>query len=132
VVELIEKYLAMTISVIVLVSLATPILGDGGRVVADCHRMLLVRILLDKIDFGVSETLRTGQPYRSMVMVPPRLSIREQGSRLILSFQVFSKTILVSREYPKSIELQAPYTEGEHLLHISNRSDSLIVSFWLI
>jgi len=128
-VELLEKYLAMTLSVILLVSFAAPILGDGGRLVCDCCRAVLVKVLLDEIDFGISESLRRNRPYESVVRVPSDLSVRGEGCQLIVSFSAFKREFILLRSYPKRIQLHPPTTDGNHLLFITCTGEVILVFF---
>ncbi|MBL7118476.1 hypothetical protein ISS96_00490 [Candidatus Bathyarchaeota archaeon] len=128
-VELLEKYLAMTLSMIILVSFAGPILGAGGGLVYDCCRAVLVKVLLDEIDFGISESLRRNQSYESIVRVPSDLSLRGEGCRLIISFSAFKRGFVLFRSYPKRIQLHPPATDGSHLLFIACTDEVILVSF---
>jgi len=130
--ELLEKYLAMTVSLIILASLANPILRDGESLIDDCYRTVLVKILLDEIDFGISESLRTGRPYENTVLVPSNLSLRSNGCQLIISFSAFERNFIFSRYYSKPIHLRPPITDGNHLLHIASTDKVIQVSFRLM
>lgn len=130
--ELLEKCLAMTVSMIVLVSLASPILKDGGALMADYFRLVLVRVLLDEIDFGIAESLRSSRSYENVILFPSKINLRSEGSRLIVSFSVLERGIVLSRSYPKPISLRQPITEGSYLLRITSTNDTIIISFRLI
>ena len=99
-VELLEKYLAMAVSMVILASLASPILKDGGVLITDCYRTVLVKVLFEEVDFGISETIRTGKPYEGIVLVPPGLRIRGEDSRFDLSFSAFKRRAYRRRGRP--------------------------------
>ena len=128
-VELLEKYLAMAVSMIILVSFVGPILGEGGLLVADCCNTVLVKLLIDEIDFGVSEAFRTGRSYESVVRVPSELVIKADGCQLVISFSVFNRRFVVFRNYHKPIQLHSPTTAGNHLLSITNTGESILIIF---
>jgi len=130
--ELLEKYLAMTVSMMILVSLASPLLNDGGALMADCCRLVLAKIILDEIDFGIAKSLRTGRSYENVVLVPSKLSLGGEGSQLTVSFLAFEREIVLSRSYPKPISLRPPITEGSYLLRITSTDEIIMVSFRLI
>jgi hypothetical protein len=130
--ELLEKYLAMTVSVIILFSLAGPILKDGGTLVSDCHRLILVKVLLDEVDFGVAESIRRNGSYEKVVLVPSKLRFGAERTRLIISFPGFGREIVLSHEYIKPISLRPPITEGSYLLHITCTCEVIAISFrWI-
>ena len=130
--ELLEKCLAMTVSMIILVSLSSPILKDGGSLMADCCRLVLVKVLLDEIDFGVADSLRASRSYENVVLIPSKLSLRVEGSRLIASFLALERGIVLCRSYSKPISLRPPITEGNYLLRIASTSEIIMISFRLI
>lgn len=131
-VELLEKYLAMTVSMVILVSLASPILKDGGVLINDCCRTVLVKVLLEEVDFGISETIRTGRPFEGMVLVPSNLRVRGEDTRLILSFSAFKRRITLSRHYSRPLYVEPPITDGRHLLHIASVNETTLITFRLI
>ncbi len=131
-VELLEKYLAMTVSMVILVSLASPILKDGGVLINDCCRTVLVEVLLEEVDFGISETIRTGRPFEGIVLVPSNLRIRGEDTRLILSFSAFKRRITLSRHYSRPLCVEPPITDGRHLLHIAGVNETTLIAFRLI
>ncbi len=130
--ELLEKYTAMVLSVIILVSFANPILEDGGVLVVDCSRAVLVKVLLDEIDFGVSESLRTSRPYESVVRIPSDIRVKCEGCQLVISFSAFKRKVVLFRNYPKRIQLLPPTANGNHLLRITSVDDVILVSFRVV
>ena len=131
-VELLEKYLAMTVSMIILVSLASPMLKDGGVLINDCYRTVLVKVLLEEVDFGISETIRTSRPFEGIVLVPSNLSISGEDTRFILSFFAFRRRVTLSRYYSKPLCVKPPITDGRHLLYIASVDDTTLITFRLI
>lgn len=131
-VELLEKYLAMAVSMIILVSFASPILMNGGVLITDCYRAVLVKVLFEEVDFGISETIRTGKPFEGMVLVPSGLSIKGEDSRFDLSFSAFKRRVTLSRHYSKPLRLDPPITHGRHLLCIASTDETIMITFRLI
>ena len=131
-VELLEKYLTMAVSMVILVSLSTPILKDGGELIDDCYRTVLVKVLIEEVDFGISETIRTGRPFEGIVLIPSNLRIRSEDTRLILSFLAFKRRVTLSRHYSKPLCVKPPIADGRHLLYIASIDETTLITFRLI